>query len=812
MEKYKELFQKILTGNCILFTGSGFSFGSKNINGLSPKTGNNLTKLLYEQSGIDENDNNLKSASEFFIDTNGEHKLIELLKNEFTISETSESHKFIASLPWKRIYTTNYDNVIELAYRETGKLLTPATLNDRIDFYKDKRTIAIHLNGYIDRLTPPSLSSDFKLTNTSYLSTDFVNSKWIDLFRNDFESSSVIVFIGFSLNEDLDLSRIISTLTKRKNVLFIIKPNESILNTKKLEKFGIPLDIGIDGFVELLKQEKKEFIPPEFIKTELKSFRKVINFDTIPKLKDIDVINLFFKGDYNEKLIQYSITDSNKYIYFVEREEINEIIEYINDGGRNILIHSDLGNGKTLLLNGLARKLNNLGYSVYFFNKYFDQTFNEIEQLCSLDTKVVIIIENYSNYFDILKKIALFRTNSIVIVSERSNINDTVFYSLEETLFTDSYLTKDINKLNNQEIIKLINILSQYGLWGKYSKYSFESKRRLITYDCNSSLRLLLLKLLDSPDIKSRFNEILEKVKDANESFFQATLLILSSNLFDFRMDIDDLIYILDDDLLNNPAFSTNDWLKEMIDFNNYRMKARSSILAESLLSKNKYHKVLLELLIKVVKKLDYNRYDRNKYQILKSIVNFSRLQSIFNLNENHKFKPMVLNFFEEVKNTYYAKKNPFFWLQYAIARLSTRDYAISKKYFDTAYSLAEKNENFDTFQIDNHYARQLLENEIYNGDIATCMEQFLKAHSILSNRTDKNKNRHYTFRVASNYGKFYDKYYPDLEEQDKIIFIQSCKEILFKVEDYKKTVDKTRWNKSVIICENEITRILIDK
>ena len=201
--------------------------------------------------------------------------------------------------------------------------------------------------------------------------------------------------------------------------------------------------------------------------------------------------------------------------------------------------------------------------------------------------------------------------------------------------------------------------------------------------------------------------------------------------------------------------------------------------------------------------------YNKNNYLIIKSIVSFTRLQNIFNLNENQKFKPIILNFFEEIKNTKYAHDNPFFWLQYAIARLSTRDYDISRRYFETAYSLAKNKADFDTFQIDNHYARQILENEVYNGTDATCMEQFIKAHDIIVRNSSLNKNKHYPFRVASNYGKFYDRFFNGLKDQDQTIFINSCKDILQKINEYKSTVDKYRWNTSVHFCEQEIQRIL---
>lgn len=806
-----EAIEKILTGNCVLFTGSGFSFGTKNITGSMPLSADSLTTLLYKECSIDDGDSDLKSASDFYLESHGEHKLIELLRTQFTISDVSTEHSTITSVPWKRIYTTNYDNSCELCYSKQSRLLTPITLNEKIDHYKDKRTICVHLNGYIERLTPASLYKDFKLTNTSYLTTEFVNSNWVDLFRNDIESSSVILFVGFSCNSDLDLARVISASKRRKNIFFIVKPKESLINIKKLEKFGTPLDIGLQGLADMIEGRRKTFEVPEFLPVEPRSFNKVEVNDTPIAIKDIDILDLLFKGDVNERILHYSLVDFGKYPYYIKRNETDEVIEYVTKGGRSVLVHSDLGNGKTLFLQGVADRLVTIGYDVYFFNKYYGQTYQEIEQLCSSKRKTVLIFENYSSHFDLLKRLSLHRTQDVVvIVSERTTINDTVYFTLEETIFSDGYLTKDLNRLSTEEVALFSELLTKYGLWGKHASLSAERKRQLIVSDCHASFRLTLLLLFSSPDIKGRFSNLLDSIRDANESFFSATLLILASNIFDFNLSLDDLIYILDDDLLNNPAFNNNDRLMEMINFDEYKIKARSSILSQALLINSQYNDELVSVLIQVIKKLDTRRYDKNNFHIIKSIVSFSRLQGIFNLSENPKFKPIILNFFEEIKNTGFAHKNPFFWLQYAIARLSTRDYTISDTYFQTAYSLATSNPDFDTFQIDNHYSRHLLENEVYNGVPETCMEQFLKAHQILTNKGDFNKNRHYPLRVAINYGKFYDRFFGKISEQDKRVFVISCKEMLLKVNEYKTTVEETRWNKSVTICESELNRIVI--
>lgn len=801
----------ILSGECILFTGAGYSFGTTNLNNNNPKNGGRLTSFLYSECGIVENDFDLKNASEIYQETHGESKLIELLRKEFTIKEVSPNHRVIASLPWKRVYTTNYDNSLELSFTQESKLLTGITINEKINQYLDKRTFCVHLNGFIENLTPSKLRNEFKLTNSSYLTSDFLRSPWIDLFRHDIQNSKAVLFIGFSCEGDLDISRIIAEYTTHDNIFFIVKKGESGLSIRKLERYGKVFDLELEGISLLINERKKQYIPTESTFLEPRSFEKVINNSKVPQLKDKNVIDLFYKGVLDSGLINYSIMDNVKYPYYIKRKQINDIIEYINDGGRNILLHSDLGNGKTLMVQGIANELTRIGYEVYFFKKVYTNTNEEIESLCRNKPKSLIIIENYSNNLDLLKRINLFRTEeTIIIVTERSISNDTNYLLLEKFIFGDStnYLTKNINILSDEEIEALIKIADLYGLWGENAPSSIERKKSIFINKYDSSFRLFLLALLESPDIKERFNKLLLSIKDANESFFQATLLILSSHLFDFNLNFDDLINILDDELLENPSFYNNDRLLEIIDFKSQSFLVRSSVLAESLLVKNQFHDELIDLLITVVKRLDVRLYDKNSFQIIKSITSFSRLQNIFNLNENPKYRPIILGFFEEVKSTHYAKKNPHFWLQYAIAKLSIRDYPIAKKYFDTAYGFAKEDSNFETFQIDNHYARYLIENEIINGSIESCMDIFIQVHNILSNRNDANANRHYPIRVAINYGRFYDTYYANISEQDQKVFLLSCREMKDRIDQYKKITHVKNIHKSVKKCEEELFRI----
>ena len=124
-----------LSRKSVLFVGAGFSVDAQNLRGGKFKTGRKLAKHLAELSGItgDQLDEiNLHYAAEEYLAVNGKDKLIDELQNEFTAKVITSSQSSVASIPWKRIYTTNYDDVLEKAYEDIGKKLVPVTISDNV--------------------------------------------------------------------------------------------------------------------------------------------------------------------------------------------------------------------------------------------------------------------------------------------------------------------------------------------------------------------------------------------------------------------------------------------------------------------------------------------------------------------------------------------------------------------------------------------------------------------------------------------------------------------------------------------------------
>lgn len=81
----------------------------------------------------------------------------------------------------------------------------------------------MHLNGSVYNLSAGTMSTEFKLTSSSYLTQLFLDSSWQNLFEYDIRDSDLIVFIGFSLRYDLDIKRLLweDSDTKKKCVFIM---------------------------------------------------------------------------------------------------------------------------------------------------------------------------------------------------------------------------------------------------------------------------------------------------------------------------------------------------------------------------------------------------------------------------------------------------------------------------------------------------------------------------------------------------------------------------------------------------------------
>lgn len=796
-----------LDGEAVLFLGSGFSMGAIKADTHPFKGAKDLAHDLQRECGIAEEEmvSDLGQASEVFQELKSEHELVDYLIKEFTAIEITPSQKIIGSVNWKRIYTTNYDNVIKLAYEKNKRLLKSTTLSQKLSTFKDKSNLCVYLNGRIDGLSIEKLNNEFKLTNMSYLTEIFRKSEWLSLFRTDLLTAKAIFFVGYSMRYDLDIQRLVSSLDNIKEKTFFITSENSTKIADKIyiKKYGNVIPIGADQFSSRIECVKKMHTPSPVKSINYLCFRCHPKMQEPKSIKDSDVFNFLTQGEFDSTNVYYSTISPTDYKYCIFRTKLPNVCDSIDSGVKNCLIHASLGNGKSVFIDALSSWLTARGYNVYRYYRYVATFASEVEAICREHDKTVLVFEDYSSCLGELDTVRQFRTDQILVLSERSFVNE-ANYDTIYSKFGD-FSCVDIDQLDDDEVNALADLLAEYGFWTIIQRSNKSTS--FIMENCHSCLRNVVLQILNSPDIVSRFKKITNVIKNKS-GYYEAIIFLLIASISKIRLGIEDLAGAVDIDHINSPRFKSDPVVREFVDFENSRIKSKSSLLSQSLLSQVFNTEIVVDTMIKIMQNIEGYGDRKVAKDIARRLMTFTNIQNILN-EKDPSFKGNLLRYYEAVKSMKYCRCNPHFWLQYAIVMLSERNYDRAKYYFDTAYRYGDNMDGFDTYQIDNHYARWILSNELQSGSPSTCMEAFKHAHAILMDPKHKLEVRFYPYKVAGLYHSFYEKFFRSMKRHEKKEFLASCQSMLNRLEWYVSYSREGGKRKEVANAKKGIQQIL---
>lgn len=459
-----------LDGRAILFVGAGFSSGALNLNEERFPTAAKFSVSLCEEMGRPENPNLSLTSDMYMKDSRfGIRTLIRKLDRAFrvrSLGNDSDNYKSICGLPWIRIYTTNYDNVCEVARSQQGLPGIPKTLSDSAKDHFDEMTI-VHLNGYIDRLNAETLCNEFKLSTTSYLVEDFQRSDWLDLFRMELASSQAIIFIGVSFDYDIDLQRIIANGDAIKDkVIFIDRPLEptddkEVLNYYK-DMFGTVYNIGYAELAKEIEKIKSNYEP----NTQPKNFYSFQRIDfskeDMGQCTSQDGRDLLSIGRIERKLIPYAQKEAPYIFTRTVEEQLIALLKPENPYSC-IVVTSELANGKTCLIEHTAYQLQESG-AVFFLRDYNDSTIEELKEISSIRGRKYIFIENYSFQYEALRlfKNVDFKASCIkLVLTARSAIYETTSHMIPaHTGISENLITElNIDLLTDPDVERLVGLM-----------------------------------------------------------------------------------------------------------------------------------------------------------------------------------------------------------------------------------------------------------------------------------------------------------------------------------------------------------------
>lgn len=693
-------------GRALAFLGAGFAFGAEAANGLPIPTTDQLAKRLSE-SIQEEEPLAFDVAAGLYRKRHASdpHALVTFLANQFTASDVKYPHRDFADYPWKRIYTTNYDNLVELASKEAGVprlSLTTAFPPQNSDASKPW---IVHLHGLPAELATGGPQAPIVIDKSSYIRLQVMQTAWPTQLQADLARADAIFVIGFSF-DDLHIARLFRESTSlRRKTFVIIKPNASPGLKEAAADYGEVLDIGVAGFVDRLASVDMDNAPPP-ANTAIVSFEELSLPAEAKEPKSEDVYRLLIGGDFEPAAFLQSLLSPAVPYAFKRNYALTQIAQS-TDGARRLLLTSRIGNGKSIFLRELAVQFAKDGYKVVMGRYPASSIAEEIEILRQGGKPLVLMYEGAREFEAGIKAAsAVLQARDVLIVATRPASFAGDFQNLRN-IIGEGFRRIDLDTLPEADIAEAEYLLEFYGIWGNSAGKTVESRRRFIREECGAEPRALFLHLFKNSTISGRIKEPVQRLLDGGGAMPAFLAAILAARFADCPLGFHDLCDLLDVDPTDVHSAFEAAGVSDLFQDTEVDFKARSPVLAEHLLAEILPGSLVFEAISTLVERLVSFRSADQRFE--ESIPRILRFAGITRLFRGPKNRPLLESLYERVLRQSYIRDDPQFWLQLAMARLESGQWLETEKALETAYQKAKSRPGYREYMLNNQMAHFLL-------------------------------------------------------------------------------------------------------
>jgi hypothetical protein len=800
--EFAEAARRVHLNRSVAFFGAGFSRDASNLDGKEMKSSGGLAEIL--STALDENETlPLELASQEYVRAKIEPDIRDLIRQSYSANSVSGYQKHLSSLPWQRMYTTNYDNVLEKGRRDSGMPVLSATSLEAPAEYSGRNAI-VHLHGFVERLTKGDWDNAYVLTDQQYASDILRESGWLETFRNDISYADSIFFFGYSI-QDVDIARLMYENPSISEKTFIIAGKTPSRSTEiRTQGYGNLVRLNVEQAASHFPaaDDPEASQPAPYLVNLIPV--EIIPADNQPSRDD--VVNFLIKGDFNEGYAARDLTNGTSE-YYVSRDQINSRADTLGTRPERIIVHSRLGSGKTCATMEIAHYLLTAGWSVLKFNGISDGIEYDIDYLANLQTKnqarTALIFENCFGYTDQIKELVERFPMISFFLTSRSAALQTRIGNISEA-FGDDFEVIDLNELSEAEAEELNEILYSNGLWGERQGRTLQKRLEYILRTANADLPTLLVDVCRSSDIFARVRAELANLDEHPRDVRKSLIVTLCLSVAGARLNLNQICDVVQADIFKFGKYQSNPTLREFIDFDKGRIIARSATFARAVLRDIIPDHLIIEAIPNVVSRLDRLASENSVYdEALKGMVRFGFIESI--LGQTGKEAKLVA-FYEAIRATGVGASNPQFWLQYAIACMSFSDFENADVHFQAAFGLAEKKGGYDPYQIENQYARFLLESRTQTSKWLDYFEAFKNAHEIIARQMNSFREGFYPYRVARSYLPYVEANNKVFSKAQRERIVGWCEQLIKLGGNAPNQIKRSRyWREADVALKNTI-------
>ncbi len=697
-------------GGGILFCGAGFSADCLNFKpDETLGAGAQLLDIFNTALNQIPPYKNLQNAADALHGKIADNGMMTLLKEQFTVSNSTGDMTDLLRYPWQVVYTTNYDNALEIAAQAARRQV------DSLNNTDDPKTATanleiIHLHGYVSKWDIHNFRESCVLGAESYSKLTHVKS-WLERFRRDIDQAQIVVFVGFNAG-DFHLNQAINDLTGlRAKAFFINRPtaNADPDIAAAQMRLGTPLFIGRSGFATIIKQLLAKEAPRE---PHLASFVKYTPPNpatTVPTQAEIEDLFLYGKIEPSQ-LARDASNDVSE--YHIQRSAVQHTLDAIAGDIRIILYDGYACDGKSIVTTDVAYHLSG-ARPVYLLRQAYENILNEVAEILSYVPNAALIIENC---FDLPRErlVSIARQfdgqGGVLILTSRAVALDASSDSLRSLLNFRSFQKITLATLSQGEARDLSELVDQIAGWRDFHKLDQDARLRFINDTCQASLPHFLLKLLRSDYVAGRYREEFSKLslnKDERDAVIAALYITnIGENVpLTFLSNMMEIDYGALIDRINVRA---GDGAFRLLRRNAGIVETIPSIGAQNILQNLFDDKEIVDTIVFVLKNLASVNRNHFEQRMFEQLMRFSILSKVVADSD------AIENFFEHNKQKLQIRRRPLFWLQWHMAKCEVGSFNDAEKFLNQGYTEASEIERrtkgtYDRRQLNDRRAKFLM-------------------------------------------------------------------------------------------------------
>ncbi len=786
----EEAINSIAARGTICFLGAGFSIDGRDAYGQNLPTSNELAAEICAVIGIPADSNQSLSSLAEYCQTDPllAPKLNELLLKRLTVCDPSPSQKLLLGAPWRSIFTTNFDDLVERALpSEQCQIIGPTIDVHRVN---PSKLPIYYLHGRILDLTEAATSPNLVLAESNYLGLHQRNKNLYSMLLNEVHCARKIFFIGWSA-QDLKIAEALLAASEhiRHKSVVICGPNEDIITVKNLEKYGAVYPIGLSGLTDLFPTD----FSAKDMEENLSFVKKVERSNAANQIESDDLDHLILTGEFDlSKYRKQKSSDGDDRRYCIERSKnLEEIFKTSSEHIQRFLVTADIGNGKTTFLEQVAYSGLERGYDVFIADNKLQETFDELELLLKKPSRQIFIVD------DIVRNKALasfigkrLPDLSMLICSSRGEFDGGQFENVSNIL---GGATKevDINELTDQELIQWDSLLENWGYWEDKIALPDEGRLHFLKQDCGAENRSVILSIFRSSSVSKKIDSLVNLFINSKPQHLNSFIAILISSLCQNHVEWSNIVQWLG---IDESGFKKDILDSDVLDFMSDRRqwhRFTSTQLASYIFRSYSFdEEVIVRIYTEIVKNTAQSANDPRSgdefKENMKELLKYRFLTGLF--GDDASALLSIEAVYRKLRDVPRIRQNDQFWLQFSMSKLAINNLEDAEKYINTALGIAKGyGLDYSPHQILDQRVRLYLQKNSQKKGVFNTIELNQALADLTDSLHHKDSDLIYPMRSATYLDTLIDMQVEEFDERLKQKMLSTLEEMRSEIRDISR-------------------------